>query len=113
VNIVPSAGTGASNYTIQASNVKSLGGSNNVNIVAVMGGAAGFSYFPQVTFTNQSGSAQGFGVSWVSNHWAFIGPNGTNPPTSIPAGFELTLAMEVNLTNVVVGWTTNAVSIRP
>ena len=111
-SVVIGVGTGGTNFTLLANKGKIIGGSNHINIVAFMGGQAGASQFPQVTFTNLAASAVGFGYSSVSNSWHWIGPNGTNPPISIPGGFELNLAVEVRgTTNLIVGWSTNAVSI--
>lgn len=106
--VVSGAGNGNTNYTLIAGK-SVIGGSSNVNIVASMGGVAGLRGNAQVTFSNLSAITWGFGVSSITNSWHWAGPNGTNPPTTIPAGFELNLAIEARgVSNLIVGWATNA-----
>lgn len=97
---VSGAGTGSTNYTLQAINQKMNLGSSNVNIVAVMQTTAGQSQRWRVAITNDSPDTWGFSASSVTNRWFWQSyMYGTNAPAVLTNNTRLVIDGESEGTN--------------
>lgn len=103
VSVVSGAGTGNTNYTLQAVAAKSILGSSNVNIVAVMQTVPGTVINWSANITNLSAINWGIGFSSVTNRWKFNHwLNGTNAPSVLSNNCILRLNGECYDTNTLV-----------
>ncbi len=96
---ISGAGTGLTNYTLQATHRKMYLGSSNVNIVAVMQTLAGSTRFWSTAITNDSANVWGLGFSSVTNRWFWQGTYGTNAPNVLTNNTRLVLNGESEGTN--------------
>ena len=78
--VISGAGSGSTNYTLQAVSREMILGSSNVNIVGVMQTQAGSIQNWTLSVTNDSTSNWGLGFSSVTNRWFWQGTYGTNAP---------------------------------
>jgi hypothetical protein len=88
----------ATNVTLQANAGEVFIGTSNVNLVAIMGGAAGTVSYVTAVITNGTGFNWGIGFSAVTNkwRWAYDQP----APTVLTNGTQLVIQARVEGTNV-------------
>jgi len=106
VTTIAGVGGANTNFTGQATDgvVYVDGGTTNVNIVAVMPGTAGRTYFPTWIITNLTATPRNISFSTVSNSVQNLGQyGGLTLPLVISNKHTVTLAMAVTGSNVIVG----------
>lgn len=89
--VVSGAGSGSTNYTLQAVSREMILGSSNVNIVAVMQTLSGSIQNWTLSVTNDSVNDWGLGFSSVTNRWFWQGTYGTNAPSLLTNNTRLIL----------------------
>ncbi len=103
ISVVAGAGSGSTNYTLQAISPKSYLGSSNVNIVAVMQTVPSRIYNWSVIITNLSADTWGISFSSATNRWKFQSyMYGTNQPLVLTNNTLLRLHGESEGTNTLI-----------
>jgi hypothetical protein len=103
ITTVSGAGSGSTNYTLQAISPKSYLGSSNVNVVAVMQTVPSRIHRWSVNITNLSADTWGISFSSVTNRWKFQSwMYGTNAPSVLTNNTILKLDGESEGTNTLV-----------
>lgn len=90
--VISGAGSGSTNYTLQAVSREMMLGSSNVNIVAVMQTLPGSIQNWTLSVTNDSTSNWGLSFSSVTNRWFWQGTYGTNAPSVLTNNTRLIIA---------------------